>query len=127
MNPCVLVVDPSPSRLRSLRQRFADLGFEVRTAHTAHTALHLMSMGSFDLVAADWFIEDMLLHDFADRAKRTQKDCALLVLFDQSSPTRPRGLDYPRVDGWVPHSASDNTFRQTVASVVGSRRRSLSL
>ncbi len=121
----VLVVDNSPARVHEVRDRLTSMGCSVAVAESAHSALSLLSSGMYDMVVVNWFIEDMMLHDFAETAKRSGSDCLLMVTFDRKERFRPRGLDDPYVDGWVPYNCSEQTLRGLVDRASGTGARML--
>ncbi len=117
----VLVVDDSPDRVQDVRSRLTALGCSVSMVRSAHGALSLLSSGVYSLVVVNWFLEDMMLHDFAEMAKRIRPGVLVMVTFDRNERFRPRGLDYPYVDGWVPYACNDQALRGLADMAKGSR------
>jgi hypothetical protein len=99
------------------------MGCSVSMVRSAHGALSLLSSGVYGVVIVHWFLEDMMLHDFAEMAKRIRPDVTVMVAFDRSDRSRPRGLEYPYVDGWLPYNCSDQTLRSMVETVGSMRTR----
>lgn len=110
MGARVVVVDNCPTRTRQAAERLTSLGCEVRCAQSAYGALHILQSEKPDLVIVNWFLEDMMLHEFAEHCKHVNTDCVLMVSFDRSQRARPRGLDDPYIDGWLPYDGGDHVW-----------------
>lgn len=121
MGTRVLLVDDSPTRIERIRDSLSSMGCTVAACRGAQGALSLLSSCDYDVVFVNWFLEDMLLHDFAEAARRTRGEVAVIVTFDGGDRLRPRTLDYPGVDGWVPYLCDDRLLRDVVESVRPSR------
>jgi DNA-binding response OmpR family regulator len=119
MQPRVLVVDESPSRAGRVTERLKGLGCSVSTAPTAGGALECLAHDGTDLLIVNWYLEDMLLHDFAEHAKHVSAHCTIMVSFDQADAFRPRGMDDPYVDGSLPYECSDTALRDALGRAVG--------
>ncbi|MBD3177447.1 MAG: hypothetical protein GF320_19940 [Armatimonadia bacterium] len=102
MSVKVILVDDSPERTREATAHLGALGYDVQVAPTAQDALKQLSSDSAQLLVTHWYLEDMLLHDFAEHAKHVNGDCAFLVYFENGPEARPRGVDDPYVDSFFP-------------------------
>lgn len=123
MSAHLLVVDQAPGKVQDVRDKLAGMGCSVSMVRSAHAALSLLSSGVYSMVVVNWFLEDMMLHDFAEMAKRIKPDVLVMVAFDRKERFRPRTLDYPYIDGWVPYSCSEQTLRGLVEVAQGTRTR----
>jgi DNA-binding response OmpR family regulator len=124
MQPRVLVVDESSARVGRVTERLKDFGCDVSTAPTGGGALEALAHDGTDLLIVNWYLEDMLLHDFAEHAKHVSADCTIMVSFDQAQLFRPRGMDDPYVDGSLPYECSDTALRDALERALdGGRAR----
>lgn len=110
MGTKVVVVDNCPTRTRRAAERLASLGCEVRCAQSGYGALHILQGYRPDWVIVSWSLEDMMLHEFAEQCKRVSSDCVLMVSIDRAQRARPRGLDDPYIDGWLPHDGGEHVW-----------------
>jgi len=122
MSARVVVVDSCPTRRREAADRLAGLGCDVVSAPSGYNAIHALSSRNADLIIVNWSLEDMMLHEFAEHVKHIDDDCVLMVSFDRAQPVRPRGLDDPYIDGWIPYDGSEQLWRSTIERASRTRR-----